>query len=175
LDTKAGIIAGHGRLLPARKLGLTEVPVIVRDHPTEAQKRAYESRTTSLLRTPAGMRKCSASKLRLFREFRCKPAGLRGCTCAASCGSDAAAGLTDEDAIPGLPETPVSKTGDLWMLGEHKLLVGDATNQGDVARLIAGEVADLVFTDPQYNVDYEGYTEQKLKIKGDRMSDADFK
>jgi 16S rRNA G966 N2-methylase RsmD len=88
---------------------------------------------------------------------------------------DAIEGLTDEDAVPELPEKPVCATGDLWVLGEHKLLVGDSTNPNDVARLIGAEVADLVFTDPPYNVDYEGYTEQKLKIKGDRMSDADFK
>ena len=65
--------------------------------------------------------------------------------------------------------------GDLWILGDHRLLVGDATNQDDVARLMAGDAADLVFTDPPYNVDYEGYTEERLKIKGDRMSDAEFK
>ncbi len=88
---------------------------------------------------------------------------------------DAAEGLTDEDAVPELPETPVCEAGDLWILGDHKLLVGDATNGDDVARLMAGEAADLVFTDPPYNVDYEGYTEERLKIKGDRMSDAEFK
>jgi len=66
-------------------------------------------------------------------------------------------------------------TGDLWILGHHKLLVGDATNRDDVKKLISGEAADLIFTDPPYNVDYEGYTEEHLKIKGDRMSDADFK
>ena len=88
---------------------------------------------------------------------------------------DAVEGLTDEDAVPDLPQTPVSKVGDLWILGGHNLLVGDATVNGDVAKLMAGEAADLVFTDPPYNVDYEGYTEERLKIKGDRMSDADFK
>jgi DNA modification methylase len=85
------------------------------------------------------------------------------------------AGLTDEDAVPEAPETPVSATGDLWILGTHKLLVGDATVVADVRRLMTGDAADLVFTDPPYNVDYEGYTEEHLKIKGDRMSDADFK
>src|ERR1700722_268889 len=88
---------------------------------------------------------------------------------------DAVEGLTDEDAIPELPQTPTSRTGDLWVLGDHKVLVGDSTNPNGVVRLMAGDVADLVFTDPPYNVDYEGYTEQKLKIKGDRMSDAQFK
>jgi DNA modification methylase len=88
---------------------------------------------------------------------------------------DAADGLTDEDAIPELSETPVCLAGDLWILGDHKLLVGDATRADHVAKLMAGAAADLVFTDPPYNVDYEGYTEDRLKIKGDRMSDAEFK
>jgi DNA modification methylase len=88
---------------------------------------------------------------------------------------EAAEGLTDEDAVPELPERPISVLGDLWILGSHKLLVGDATNQADVAKLMSGEAADLVFTDPPYNVDYRGYTEDRLTIKGDQMSDADFK
>ena len=87
---------------------------------------------------------------------------------------DAGEGLTDEDAVPALPEIPVSATGDLWILGNHKLYVGDATNQAAVARLMAGDAADLVFTDPPYNVDYEGYTEDKLKIRGDRMTPEEF-
>jgi len=69
----------------------------------------------------------------------------------------------------------MSVTGDLWLLGDHRLLVGDATVRGDADRLMASDTADLVFTDPPYNVDYEGYTEERLKIKGDRMSDADFR
>jgi DNA modification methylase len=84
-------------------------------------------------------------------------------------------GLTDEDAAPELPQIPTSAPGDIWILGNHKLLVGDATNQSEVAMLISGDSADLVFTDLPYNVDYEGYTEQHLKIKGDRMSDSEFK
>ena len=88
---------------------------------------------------------------------------------------DAAEGLTDEDAVPELPETPVSRAGDLWILGNHKLLVGDATTAPMSTRLMAGDAADLVFTDPPYNVDYEGYTEDRLKIKGDRMSADEFK
>jgi DNA modification methylase len=84
-------------------------------------------------------------------------------------------GSLDEDSIPELPETPVCEADDLWILGDHKLLVGDATRAEHVAKLMAGAAADLVFTDPPYNVDYEGYTEERLKIKGDRMSDAEFK
>jgi 16S rRNA G966 N2-methylase RsmD len=76
---------------------------------------------------------------------------------------DAADGLTDEDDVPELPETPISLAGDLWILGDHKLLVGDAADTGAVAKLMAGTSADLVFTDPPYNVNYEGYTEDRLR------------
>src|SRR5258708_17769968 len=83
-------------------------------------------------------------------------------------------GLTDEDAVPELPSAPVSMTGDLWILGQHKLLCGDATSRADVERLMAGDATDLVFTDPPYNVDCEGYNNEKLTIKGDRMTTEQF-
>ena len=84
-------------------------------------------------------------------------------------------GLTDEDAVPEVADVPVSTAGDVWQLGNHRLLCGDATSAADAAKLMAGEAADLIFTDPPYNVDYEGYTEEKLKIQSDRMSDSDFR
>jgi hypothetical protein len=84
-------------------------------------------------------------------------------------------GLTDEDAIPESPEVPTSLPADLWNLGDHKLLVGDATDRAAINRLMAGDVADLVFTDPPYNVAYEGYTEEKLAIQGDRMAPEQFR
>jgi hypothetical protein len=83
------------------------------------------------------------------------------------------AGNTEDDAAPPLPEEPVSRLGDLWILGGHRLLCGDALV--DAPKLLGNEKADLAFLDAPYNVDYEGYTEDRLKIKGDRMSDADFK
>jgi len=89
-------------------------------------------------------------------------------------GGDAISGLTDEDAVPEVPETAVSAVGDLWLLGNHKLLMGNATIRGDVDRLMAGGAADLAFTDPPYNVDYEGYTKDRLKIQGDRMTAEQF-
>src|SRR5258706_16479176 len=65
-------------------------------------------------------------------------------------------GLTDEDAAPEPPRTPVSQLGDFWMLGSHRVLCGDATAPADVRRLLSGDAADVVFTDPPYNVDYQG-------------------
>jgi DNA modification methylase len=89
---------------------------------------------------------------------------------------EATEGLTDEDAVPEVAETPVTMPGDCWRLGkDHILLVGDATVPTDVERLMAGDSADLVFIDTPYNTDYEGYTEERLTIQNDRMSDTDFK
>jgi hypothetical protein len=178
IDTQAGIIAGHGRLLAARKLGLTEVPVIVLDHLSEAQKRAYVIADNKLAENAGWDDEMFRIEIEALQDesFDVSLLGFEDEELARLLAAqDAVEGLTDEDAVPELPETPTSRARDLWVLGEHKLLVGDATNHGDVVRLMAGEIADLVFTDPPCNVDYEGYTEQKLKIKGDRMSDADFK
>ncbi len=178
VDTKAGIIAGHGRLLAARKLGLTEVPVIVLDHLSEAQKRAYIIADNKLAENAGWNTELLRVELAALQEesFDVSLLGFEDEELARLLAAqDAAEGLTDEDSVPELPQTPVSLTGDLWVLGDHKLLVGDATNRAEVTRLMASEAADLVCIDPPYNVDYEGYTEQRLKIKGDRMSDAEFK
>ena len=82
-------------------------------------------------------------------------------------------GLTDDDEIPEVEE-PICKLGELWKLGNHRLLCGDATQPEDVERLMDGQKADMVFTDPPYNVSYEGYTKEKLTIKSDAMSDEDY-
>jgi DNA modification methylase len=178
VDTKAGILAGHGRLLAARKLGLTEVPVIVLDHLSESQKRAYIIADNQLALNAGWDSDLLRQELAALQneDFNLDLIGFEDEELARLLAEqDATEGLTDEDAVPELPQTPVSVTGDLWVLGNHKLLVGDATVHADVERLMAGEAADLIFTDPPYNVDYEGYTEDHLKIKGDRMSDAEFK
>lgn len=78
------------------------------------------------------------------------------------------------DDIPEKPKNPVTKPGDLWRIGDHFLMCGDSLNLDQVGKLMQGQKCDLVFTDPPYNVDYEGYTEEKLKIKNDKMSLKDF-
>ncbi len=178
VDTKAGIIAGHGRLLAARKLGLTEVPVIVLDHLSEAQKRAYIIADNQLALAAGWDDDLLRSELAALQaeDFNLGLLGFEDVDLARLLAAqDATQGLTDEDAAPELPKIPVSVRGDLWSLGNHKLLVGDATDGADVSTLMAGDAADLVFLDPPYNVDYEGYTEDHLKIQGDRMTDEQFK
>jgi len=172
------IIAGHARLLAARQLRMTEVPVIVLEHLTESQRRALAIADNQLALNAGWDEETLRAELAALKleEFDLDIIGFDDEELARLLAAqDATEGLTDEDAIPKLPETPTSALGDLWTLGNHKLLVGDATAQPDVERLMAGEVADLIFTDLPYNVDYEGYTKDRLKIKGDRLSAAEFR
>ena len=177
VDTSSGIIAGHGRLLAARKLQLQQVPIIVLDHLSETQKRAYILADNKLALNAGWDDELLGLELGALRDldFNLDLIGFDDEELAHFLADDnASAGLTDEDAVPELPQTPTSAPGDLWLLGSHKLLVGDATVRADVDRLMGGDAADLVFTDPPYNVDYQGYTQDKLKIQGDRMSAEQF-
>jgi DNA modification methylase len=155
VDTKAGIIAGHGRLLAARKLGLKEVPVIVLDHLTEAQKRAYIIADNQLALNAGWDEDLLRQELVGLQneDFNLDLIGFDDEDLARLLAEqEAAQGLTDEDAVPELPETPTSVLGDLWILGSHRLMVGDATNALDIDKLCGGTLSDLIFTDPPYGV-----------------------
>jgi len=172
------IIAGHARLLAARQLGMAEVPVIVLGHLTEAQRRALVIADNQLALNAGWDEETLRIELQRLQEenFDLGLIGfddeeLRRLLEA----QDVIEGLTDEDDAPAPPEIPTCRPDELWILGDHKLLVGDATDAVAVTRLMAGDAADMVFTDLPYNVSYEGYTEDHLTIQGDRMSDADFK
>ena len=174
----AGIMAGHGRLQGAQALGLRQVPVIVLDHLTPAQRRAYllaDNKLAELAGWDEDLLRMELKDLQL-EEFDLGVIGFSDEELAELLADDeVATGLTDEDAVPDVPERPVSVAGDLWLLGDHRVLCGDATDLKAVRKLMAaGEQADLVFTDPPYNVDYEGYTADKLTIKGDKMKPAEF-
>jgi len=177
VDTSAGVIAGHGRLLAARKLSLSNVPVIVLDHLSQTQKRAYVLADNRLALSAGWDEELLGLEFAALREadFNLGLTGFEDEELARLlAGQDASEGLTDEDAVPELTPDPISRAGDLWVLGEHRLLCGDATSVADVECLIRSEPADLIFTDPPYNVDYEGYTEDRLKIQGDRLTAEQF-
>ena len=152
VDENAGILAGHGRLLAARKLGLAEVPVIRFEHLSEAQKRAYLIADNQLA-LQAGWRRGAAgggAGLAAGRALRPRPGRLR-CHRAGAAAGDRRwrGGESDEaeDEVPEPPEDPVSRPGDLWVLGNHRLLCGDATVLADVERVLGGQLADMTFTD----------------------------
>ena len=171
------LIAGDARLKAARKLGLTEVPTITLADLTEAQCRALVIADNQLALNAGWDEEMLRVELQALQEeeFDLGLVGFDDVELAQLLAAeDANDGLTDEDAVPELQEKPVSKVGDFWLLGSHRVLVGDAVNADHVARLMGSEHADLIFTDPPYNVDYQGYTDQKLKIQGDRMSAEQF-
>jgi DNA modification methylase len=172
------IVDGHLRFKGARKLGMQELPVVLCDHWTEAQVKAFRlmvNRSVAWAEWDMDLLGPELLDLKTL-NFDLNLTGFDSEEVTALLdGQSGQQGLTDEDAVPELAQIAVSVRGDLWILGSHKVLVGDATNFTEVARLMAGENADLIFTDPPYNVNYEGYTEEHLTIEGDRMSDEQFR
>jgi len=176
------IIAGHARLLAARKLGMTEVPVIVLDHLSETQRRALVISDNQLALNAGWDADMLRIELDALREddFNLDLLGFSDdelVELLQDPESDAA-GNTDEDAVPETPENAVTVPGDIWLLGEHRLLCGDATVLTDVEKVLAGGLADMVFTDPPYNVNYGATVKGKLprknrKIANDNLG-ADF-
>jgi DNA modification methylase len=167
------IIAGHARLAAARKLNLTEVPVIVLDHLTPTQRRALVIADNRLALSAGWDEEMLRVELQSLEEegFDLDLVGftdeeveelLRD-------PEETREGLTDEDSIPEEPERAVTVTGDVWRMGDHLLLCGDATQMADVEKVLAGGLADMAFSDPPYNVDYEGKTARKLKIGNDAL------
>ena len=163
------IVAGHGRLAAAQRLGLEQVPVVVLDHLTPTQRRALiiaDNRIAEnsgwdpeLLRLELGALQDDDFDLSLT-------------------GFDADAlleifegeepdqsGQTDDDQVPDVPENPISQPGDVWILGPHRLLCGDATQVESYERLLQGQTVDLIWSDPPYNVNYANSAKDKLRGK----------
>jgi DNA modification methylase len=167
------IIAGHARVLAARKLTLTEVPVIVLGHLSETQRRALVIADNRLALSAGWDEEMLRVELDALREdeFDLDLLGFTGDELEDLLrDSDSAApGLTDEDAVPEAPEAAVTVPGDVWILGDHRILCGDATSMEAVQTVLAGGLADMAFCDPPYNVDYEGKTAKKLKIGNDAL------
>ena len=161
IDGEGGIIAGHGRVLAAQSLGLEAVPVLVLDHLTDAQRRAYiladnqlalqAGWDQELLAVELADLSAAGFDLALTGFSDEELAGLLGDIEEAERADEAApiAEPEDED-IPDAPVTPVSQPGDIWQLGAHRLICGDSTDQAVVAALMAGERAALLFTSPPY-------------------------
>jgi DNA modification methylase len=158
VDSAGEVVAGHGRIRAAEQLGLAEVPVIVLDHLTEAQKRAYRIADNKLTELGGWDDALLGEELRdlMGESFDLALTGFDdGEVARLLPGLDRTEGQGDENAIPEPPAEPVSRRGDLWQLGSHRLLCGDATVAADVACLLDGLVPRLMVTDPPYGVSYD--------------------
>ena len=155
VDEAGTIIAGHGRIEAAKKLGLSEAPVMVARGWSEAKKRAYVIADNQLALNAGWNDELLAAELTDLRDlaFDLDLVGLGAKELSRLLGSGDA--VDGEDEVPAVPEQPVSRPGDLWLLGTHRLLCGDATKAEVVSRLLAGVRPHLMVTDPPYGVEYD--------------------
>lgn len=160
IDEDGGIIAGHGRVMAARLLERQDVPCLVITGLTAEQRRAYMLADNKLALNAGWNQELLANELFILKGagFNLDLIGFSAQELKGLIGPEAAVrtGLTDDDAAPAVQPVAVSHPGDIWVLGRHRLMVGDATNLADVQRLMGDQKADMVWTDPPYNVAYEG-------------------
>lgn len=154
IDDAAGIIAGHGRLMAAKRLNLNEVPTITLEGLTEAQKKAYVIADNKLALNAGWDTEALTAELRRLQEleFDLDLIGFDSDELAQLLEPEQVNGLTDEDDVPDVPETPVTVEGDIWVLGNHRLMCGSATDPKDVEKLTQGDYIDLIHTDPPYGM-----------------------
>ena len=167
VDGENGIIAGHGRLLAARKLGMATVPVIELAGLSDAQKRALIIADNKLALNAGWDTDLLALELADLGGlgFDLSLTGFDDLEIAAL--TKGTPGLTDPDDVPEPPARPVSRLGDLWIMGRHRLVCGDSTNADDVERVLAGINPHLLVSDPPYGVSYDPVWRQKFADVGD--------
>ena len=173
IDGENGIIAGHGRVMAASKLGLAKVPCIRLDHLTDTQKRAYIIADNKLALNAGWDEEMLALELSDLQEadFDLSLIGfdefeINDFLC------ETTEGETDPDEVPDIPTDPVTVQGDVWVMGKHRLMCADSTSIDEVVNLMEGEKADMVWTDPPYNVAIKGAAGT---IMNDDMGDGDFR
>jgi DNA modification methylase len=168
IDKNNVVVAGHTRLLACKKLGIEEVPCVIADDLTEDQIKAFriaDNKTAELADWDFDKLKEELGSIDIDMEQF---------------------GFTDLEKImdrevmedefdenEALPENPYARKGDVFILGKHRVMCGDATSKDDVLKLVDGKITDMIFTDPPYNVDYEG--SNGMKIQNDKQKDTDFK
>lgn len=176
IDEQGGIIAGHGRVMAAKKLGMKELPCIEATGWTEAQKKAYVIADNKLALNAGWDEKMLSLEFDELKElgFDLSLTGFSSDEILALKPLEETVGLTDEDEVPDAPEVPKTVLGDVWLLGDHRLMCGSATGLDDVEKLLQGNKPDLIHTDPPYGmsaVSKSGVLSKRYKT--DIMGDAD--
>lgn len=160
IDEKDNIIAGHGRLLASKKLKMEEVPCIVLSGLTEAQKKAYIIADNKMALNAGWDDELLKIELENLKEldFDLDLTGFNVDELDDILGKNEEEKEIIEDEVPEVPEEPKAKLGDIYQLGNHRLMCGDSTKEEDVEKLMNGVKADMVFTDPPYGIDVVGKT-----------------
>lgn len=179
VDDGRGVIAGHGRLMAARKLGYENVPTIELEGLSDAQKRAYILADNKLAENAGWDNDLLKIELNGLDDegFDLSLIGFSQIDLN-NLLNDPAEGLTDPDEVPDAPEHPVTREGDVWVLGNHRLMCGDSTSTTALQSLLGDLQADLVFTDPPWNVNYGANTGgmpwKQRSILNDHKSDSEW-
>jgi DNA modification methylase len=175
VDKEKIIVVGHTRYRASKKLGLTNVPITIADNLTPEQINAYriaDNRTNEEAEWDIELLKTELKDLQLkdfdldltaFNEDEINNFLF-----------DEKEGLTDEDAVPETPEEPITKLGDIWKLGNHRLMCGDSTILNDIDKLTQKQKPDMIFTDPPYNVAFTGRSGKFDVIKNDNLEESEF-
>lgn len=177
IDETGMIIAGHGRLAAAQKLNYKQVPVVIANNWSEEKKRAYVIADNKLALNAGWDTELLALEIQELKatDFNLSILGFTDEELNNLIPVNVTEGLTDEDAVPEPPPEPITKPGDIWVLGKHRLMCGDSTSIDHLERLCSGLQIDMWLTDPPYNVAYEGKTKDALTIKNDSMDDEKFR
>ena len=176
VDEQNNLIAGHGRLLAARKLKLDKVPAVVVTGLDDRKRRALVIADNKLALNAGWDEEALRVELEDLAGDFGELMGFSEDELVALLKQDEGTeGLTDEDAVPEVPAVPVTVEGDVWLLGRHRLMCGDSTSIDHLERLCDGQLVDMWLTDPPYNVAYEGGTKEKLTIQNDSMSNDSFR
>ncbi|OGO33108.1 MAG: hypothetical protein A2Z03_02270 [Chloroflexi bacterium RBG_16_56_8] len=156
IDAEGGIVAGHGRVMAAQSLGVVSVPCLRVDWLTEAQKRAYVIADNQLALNAGWDEEILADELRALQgeDFDLSLIGFDADELLELLADPGTEGQTDPDATPPVQPEAISRSGDVWLLGRHRLMCGDSTDAGSVALLMNGEKAVLMQTDPPYGIAY---------------------
>lgn len=176
VDDTGQIIAGHGRIMAARKLGMTEVPVIVAEGWTDAQKRAYVIADNKLALNAGWDNEMLSLEFGELEGlgFDLELTGFTLDEIDALKPVEITEGLTDEDEVPDVPADPVTKLGDVWVMGKHRLMCGDSTSIDAVEQLMDGGKADVLFTDPPYGINFKPQRGTHDIILNDNLDGAEF-
>ena len=176
VDGENGIIAGHGRVMAAKKLGMAELPTVEASHLTKAQKKAYVIADNRLALNAGWDTEVLGAELSELQglDFDIDLLGFDTEELAKLLEPEQVEGLTDEDDVPDVPDEPITKPGDVWVMGNHRLMCGSATELNNIDILMRGEYPDLIHTDPPYGMSAVSKSGVLSKTYGnDIMGDSD--